>query len=257
MKNELLKIRNKYMKPKTGYWYYDTNIANFLLEVINKATPFDSPDFYYIKDEICYICEHFEFDASKNTSKGSSLKRAEKDAERKINKQTIATLEKTQYNKNSITDCGSFCENVKCIQNKHYWKDNFVKIFKAHYDNIINYKNNLINNKIINKNTKVKNIFIIEDTTEFGAFLNKETKYVCYPICFDFGINTLRNANEIDYVIFLNSAIREMILIDRNIFNNMQSKLDFDQCEMFFFNKMVNIVAIVVVPDKLLKKDNQ
>lgn len=257
MKEELIKIRNKYIKPTTQYWYYDDKVAKFLLEVINKATPHDCPDFYYIKDGICYICEYFQFDASKNTRKGSSLKRAEKDSERKINEQTKIVLEKIQYNKHSITDCGAFFENVECVQNKHYWKDNFIKIFNDHYVNIINYKKNLLHNKIINKNTKVKNIFIIEDTTELGAFINKNAECVCYPICFDFGIDTLKKATEIDYVIFLNSAIREMILIDRNIFKNMQSKLDFDQCEMFFFNKMVNIVAMVVVPDKLLKKDKQ
>lgn len=254
MKNELEYIRKKYIKPYPRYCYSNQSVADLLLEVLNNATPSNRPDFYYLKNNTCYICEHFQFDASKTTRKGSSFKRAEKNADRQIDKKTISVLKSTKYNNDSVTNCGSFYENIECSQNKYFWKDNFIKNFESHYLNLKEYQENLIQQNIINKHTKIKNIFVIEDTTELGAFLSKDSNSVCYPISFEFGIKLINNATAIDYVIFLNSTTKVMVFTHKNEYKDMKTKFNFSKTEMFFFNNISKITSIVAIPKQLLKK---
>ena len=78
MKNELERIKKKYLKQNTRYGYYSKKIAHCLLNAIKNAKENDAPDFYYLKNNTCYCFEHFEFDASqKSNNKGSFFKRQE------------------------------------------------------------------------------------------------------------------------------------------------------------------------------------
>ena len=78
MKNELAKIKRKYLKQNTMYGYYSEKIAHTILTAIKNANENDAPDFYYLKNNTCYCFEHFEFDASqKSNNKGSFFKRQE------------------------------------------------------------------------------------------------------------------------------------------------------------------------------------
>ena len=77
MKNELEYIKVKYFNKNTEVATYCENITDKLLSYIKNGVPYEKPDFYFMEGDICYVFEHFQFDASKHLSKkGSSFKRA-------------------------------------------------------------------------------------------------------------------------------------------------------------------------------------
>lgn len=256
MKNELEMIKKNYLSKNLRYGYYSLSVAKKLLNILPKCQSFERPDFYYLENDICYIFEHFQFDASKTLSKkGSSFKLAEIKSQRIIDNKTKEKLKTQPSDPDNITNYGAFSTAIKCEQNKIFWKSNFLNNFLNHYNKINLYRENLINAKVIDSNTKIKNVFIIEDTTEFGAYKSFNSENVSYPFDFDFGIDALGKAKKINYFIFLNKSQPEMFFVNRKSIKLMkQHQLNFDKTKMFFFNNIVSISALVTVPDKLLKK---
>ena len=256
MKNELEMIRKNYLSKNLRYGYYSLRVAKKFLNILPKCESFERPDFYYLENDICYVFEHFQFDASKTLSKkGSSFKLAESKTQRIIDNKTKEKLQTKPSDPNNITNYGVFSTAIKCNQNQIFWKSNFLTNFFNHYNKINLYRENLINAKVINANTKIKNVFIVEDTTEFGAYNSFDSENVTYPFNFNFGIKALEKAKKVDYFIFLNKSQPEMFFVNKSSIKLMkQYQLDFDKTKMFFFNNIVSISGIVTVPEKLLKK---
>jgi len=258
MKNELEKIKKKYFKQNTRYGYYSKRIAHTLLDAIKNAKENDAPDFYYLKNNTCYLFEHFEFDASqKSNNKGSFFKRQEKEADKIIDIKTKERLSSKKAKENEITSYGAFSTGIKSNYQKEFWKNNFIDTFSKHYKKLDKYKTNLLDKKTIDKNTNIKNIFVIEDTTEFGAFESIESNRICLPCDFDFGIDILIKSKDIDYFVFLNEAQQIIFIVNRTALKIMKKNcLNFDKTKMFFFNNIQVVSALVAIPDSLMKNNN-
>ncbi len=256
MKNELEKIKHKYLKPNNYYGYYSKIIAKKLLKILNNAICCERPDFYYIESDICYICEHFEFDASINKAKkGSMFKRAEHQTRVKIKHEFEDKMTNNPPSETEISNYGAISKGIHYKQDKNSWKSNFISAFDNHYLKIEDYRNNLISKKIINDKTIIKYIFIIEDTTIFGAFKNIKMDKICYPFDFSFGIDVLQKAKRVNYFIFLNESQEELFFVNRSSFNKMKKYvLNFEKTKMFFLNDVKLVSAKITVPDSIFEK---
>lgn len=254
-KNELSKILKYYFKKDTIYGCSSTKeVANEILSVIRYATNFEKPDFYYIKDNVCYICEHFEFDASKKLSrKGSKFKREEIFADKRIDEQTAQVLATCKHDNTKINNLGAFNTTINCELNKNFWKENFIKISNEHYKQLETYAENLLQNNLITKDTIIKNVFVVEDTTEFGGWYSLNNSTLAYPFDFDFGVNQMILLEKIDYFVYLNKSQRQLMIVDKKSLNSLSNKvLEFDKTSILFFSNIMSITGLITIPNKLL-----
>ena len=254
MKNELEKIKQTYFNKDGSYGCTNKRSAHLLFKAIKNAIASDAPDFYFLSKNTCYIFEHFEFDASKmSVGKGSFFKRQEQEAYKQIDIQTKERLLNKKADQDKITNYGAFSTPIKSNYNKEFWKINFVETFNKHYKKIAEYKKNLLDKGIINNKTKIKNIFVIEDTTELGANRFDDVKNVYLPFEFDFCVDLLIKANKVDYFIFLNKDAGIIFVINKLALKNMREKsLKFDETEFLFFNNIQLVSALVTIPNNLV-----
>lgn len=256
-KNELSKILKYYFKKDTIYGCSSTKeVANEILSVMRYATNFEKPDFYYIKDNVCHICEHFEFDASKKLSrKGSKFKREEIFADKRIDEQTAQVLATCKHNNTKINSLGAFNTTINCELNKNFWKENFIKISNEHYKQLETYAENLLQNNLITKDTIIKNVFVVEDTTEFGGWYSLNNSTLAYPFDFDFGVNQMILLEKIDYFVYLNKSQKQIMIVDKMSLSNLKDNaLCFDKTSILFFSNIMSITGLITIPKELFNK---
>ena len=145
------------------------------------------PDAHSIVDNTILLIEHFEFDSSKPTSKGS--------IQHKISAQTDREIESILFN-------DDFAVVAECVEkNGKYYVDNFSKQFKHHLSRIDEYKIDIQ----IELSTKFSNFlvgFVIEDSTCFGStYYDKGIKYVDLTLCKEF-LDLFENTQGLDFVFF-------------------------------------------------------
>lgn len=104
----------------------------------------DAPDFFFAKDDLVILFEHFEFDCYKSTRKGSDHRRELARIQRK--EATVLPTEKGV----------SFHEAIHGRSSYEDYISNVTRSFNEHYSHIDQYINNLRNKGIISDCTKVK-----------------------------------------------------------------------------------------------------
>lgn len=257
MKNELQRIKNKYI-THGKILSCSKKIGNFLYKAITKAIENDAPDFYYLNNNICYCFEHFEFDASKKTrTKGSNFRKQEKEADKTIDLKSNELLSTKHAKENEITNYGTISAEIKSNYQKNFWKQNFIDVFLKHYNKLDEYRNNLTLKGVVNTNTKIKNIFVIEDVTEFGVFEATDKNKIFNPYDFDFCIDLLINSKNVDYFIFLNKSQQFVFIVNKTAIKNLKKCCyEFEKTEIFFFNNIQVISALIAIPQNILNKNN-
>ena len=146
------------------------------------------PDAYAVRDNNLLLLEHFQFDNSKITNKGSNQNRISAETQRVFQK--------------SFEDGNNFallCENVS--KNGQYYIKNFQKQFNNHAQNIQGYKIDI--QKELNMDfERFLMGFIIEDSSPLGSvYYNSGLKCVDLTFSKEF-LDLFENTTDLDFVIF-------------------------------------------------------
>ena len=64
----------------------------------------------------------------------------------------------------------------------------------------------MLQNNLITKDTIIKNVFVIKDTTEFGGWYSLNNSTLAYPFNFDFGVKQMELLKKVDYFVYLNKS---------------------------------------------------
>ena len=169
---------------------------------------FDRPDGFCKKDNSVLIIEHFEFDSSNNTKKGSQ------------NRQEEARISRREH---ESTDISFIRDQINCNYSIENYIKNAKKFFDSHYNNIQEYKKNLKKEKIITDTTEVKTLFCIEDVTALGNYDINERTPVILLYCDEF-IEYVKDCLELDYILCFSSFGQETYTWFASIKNILEYK---------------------------------
>ena len=145
------------------------------------------PDAYATSDDTLLLLEHFEFDSSKPTNKGS--------VQHRISAQTDRTITEILSKENFAVVAETVTKSGKC------YVDNFTKQFNNHYPKISEYRSNMQTELSTScLNTIVG--FVIEDSTPLGS-LYFDGKMKCVDLTFskEF-LDLFEKSQDLDFVIF-------------------------------------------------------
>ena len=192
------------------------------------------PDAYATSDDTLLLLEHFEFDSSKPTSKGSVQRQASAKTDRTIaeilSKDNFAVVSET-VNKSG-----------KC------YVDNFIKQFNNHYSRIAGY----ISDMKTELSTYCSNTivgFVIEDSTPLGS-LYFDGKKKCVDLTFskEF-LGLFEKAQDLDFVIFAmtgNDNNKVLSFISRStIEEHRKNQIEVSNIDKFLFEKSFSASGFV------------
>lgn len=229
------------------------------LSIIDKfiySKSFNRPDSYFFNNKCCYMFEHFEIDASLfEKGKGSTYKRKSNVADKQLIQESNERIKNSKINKNEISSCGTTFKTISQGANKQNLKNNFIRIFDKHYNNIEEYKNNV---KIItNKNfKKYKTIFIIEQTTEFGGWVYKNNQPTSLELFYcDFVLEKMKNSLNVDYFIFLNKSDNQkyITVIKNGDFTRLSNYIfNFEETKILFLDNVTAIASTIFIPNNMI-----
>lgn len=223
-----------------------------IFDKFHNSIAFNRPDMYFLNNRFCYIFEHFEIDASLFIEgKGSSYKRNIFIADKQLEKQANELMSTAPINKNKISSQGTLSITTSQDASKTNLKENFIRIFDSHYENIKEYKENL--KKLLSlKSSNFKTIFIIEQTTEFGGFLLKNGKQINLELFYcDFVIEKLKSAINVDYFIFINKSDNEKLftIIKNGDYEKLNKYiLNYDEEKIHFINNITTFTTPIFIP---------
>lgn len=188
--------------------------ANFIYKI---EPPLKRPDAYAVNGKELLLLEHFQFDNSKATSKGSKQFRLDANIDRYLAKEIQKSQDKTAI-------CSSYVEKSGAL-----YCDNFIKQFNNHYNNINEYKNTMQNE--LNTNfEKIHVGFVIEDASSLGSCYYDETVYglsslnLLYTKEF---LDVFAKSTDLDFVFFAMTGNMDNLLssfISRNTISVFQKK---------------------------------
>lgn len=145
------------------------------------------PDAYATSDDTILLLEHFEFDSSKPTNKGS--------VQHQISAQTDRTIAEILSKDNFAVVAEKVDKSGKC------YVDNFIKQFNNHYSRIAGY----ISDMQTELSTSYSNTivgFVIEDSTPLGGvYFDGEMKCVDLTFSKEF-LDLFQKSQDLDFVIF-------------------------------------------------------
>ncbi len=145
------------------------------------------PDAYATSDDTLLLLEHFEFDSSKPTNKGS--------VQHQISAQTDRTIAEILSKDNFAVVAEMVTKSGEC------YIDNFIKQFDNHYSRIAGY----ISDMQTELSTSCSNTivgFVIEDSTPLGSvYFDGEIKCVDLTFSKEF-LGLFEKAQDLDFVIF-------------------------------------------------------
>lgn len=225
-KKEIEKFCNKAKryKDQNGNVQYISFGAD-TVDVMNnlfKAENFNHPDGYYY-DEIgktVYIYEHFEFDCSYETHKGSKLRR------------NSATVDIDEQRK--IDACEDSIEIVSCVAQcnpvnntfvvgadgdkfRDNYIENFTNHFNEHYKELEGYKKDCIE-KIGVTPEKFVVSFVIEDITLFGTRFSNGKRGIgdpVHPFITKQVLETLKSS-DVDFIIYNSTNLPCLSILSNN-----------------------------------------
>jgi len=189
--NEATKYADKYLNEitepinKSVKFNYDA-----YWKVLTKRIPYESPDFYAVEGDTIYIFEHFSFDASKRTKKGSKRKAELGWIKSEFNKESIGKIE--------LHKSGQLETDVSL---NDYLK-NLYESFDDHYQKIELYKKNICNTLGCDLTRyKFKVTFMIEDSGVFGTTIDTGSIELVKPVFTKEFLQFLKKKEQVDYVI--------------------------------------------------------
>ncbi|HNX63900.1 MAG TPA: hypothetical protein PKI60_01770 [Oscillospiraceae bacterium] len=186
--------------------------------------PGDIPDMALTLNENCLAIEHFEFDSSQNSKKGSHNKIELARIERKFDQSTSETF---------------LSDTINVSSSYQQYVTNVSMQFENHYKKIEAYKKNLIEKGIAFSDDSIKITFLIEDCSPLGtiAYYDDDNDVKREPITLakspEF-LTLMRKCPNVDYVIACSSALERKFIwlisqksldeYDKNALNYSQMK---------------------------------
>lgn len=113
----------------------------------------NAPDFVALGEKKAIILEHFEFDCYPVNKKGSQNQQEQARIDRK--RKSLPIPKEGLVYQDTIQGQSSYEDYVK----------NLTRNFKSHYKKIETYKQNILNDGLINSETEIKVAFLIEDVS--------------------------------------------------------------------------------------------
>lgn len=174
-----------------GRWNYhklDEEELRWVVDIISNLSPTNTrPDAIAYKNDDLLLIEHFEFDNSKATKKGS--------------KQHLADVESYREKSKTINDLGVIEQEVK--RNGKYFIENFSLQFNKHYPKIGEYRETV--EQQLGKTFKnVKTMFVIEDSSPLTSVYLQNFKPVMLNLvhCKEF-LDLFEICEKLNYVLFV------------------------------------------------------
>ena len=145
------------------------------------------PDAHSTFGDTLLLLEHFEFDSSRSTSKGSNQHKISATTERELN---------------SILESKDFAVVSETVNKTgQNYINSFFKHFNRHYSQIDNYKA-IMQNELSQEYSNIIVGFVIEDSTPLGSFyFDKQKRLVDLTFCKEF-LDLFEVSTNLDFVIF-------------------------------------------------------
>lgn len=184
------------------------------------------PDAYSIQGDSILLLEHFQFDNSKTTKKGSLQKITSAETNRSFEKKFI-----------DGSDFAILSENV--VKNGKCYVENFTKQFLNHAQNIENYKNDIQNELGLSFNSFIVG-FVIEDSSPLGSiYLDKFIqKSIDLTFAKEF-LDLFETISNLDFVIFAMTGNQNNKLLSfisrRNIEEHRKKQIEISNIDHFLF----------------------
>jgi hypothetical protein len=189
-----LSLLNKYLE--NGARYHNELDKEFLEELsvsYHEIIEFERPDLLIHLNEKLLAIEHFEFDASSKNRKGSNDKREFSERNREFDRLISETTEFPLIQNQAVNCEYSYSNYIK----------NFKETFSKHLSNITDYKNNIIESGLANKEEEILICFFIEDTTPLGTYRLIDGDLIsCNLFFLREYVEIISNSREIDFVLF-------------------------------------------------------
>lgn len=140
----------------------DKKLLQKIVDNLCKVEPFERPDMIVPIDEKILAIEHFEFDASSQSNKGSTDKRKLAERNREFDKLISDTCNSDELL--ISTTCSD------CLYSPDYYIENFKRAFLNHLNKVEEYKTHLLNEQRIKTVDDIIVCFFIVDTTPLGCY---------------------------------------------------------------------------------------
>lgn len=230
--NELLHIAAKYFQNEQNsvkFYGNQEDVCRNVFSLFDYVVPFEKPDGYAKVGNQVLIIEHFEFDATKKTTKGSTGKRQQVIHEKNFEKEATEQLKTCDTVKHSQ----EIATEISC----EYYLNNLLEVFTNHYDKIESYKEELRKKGILSESDTVKTLFVIENSSIFGSLaIHKQADFHTDPIflevlLIDKFLEQLKTASNLDYILSLTEYTR--IFLDLNFINEcITNQISIDDYKM-------------------------
>lgn len=172
----------------------DRELLVKIMANMNRIEPFEQPDMILPIDDKVLAIEHFEFDASSSSKKGSLDKRKLAERNREFDKLVI----NTKVSKYPVVSTNS----VDCTYSSENYIKNFNSVFENHLSKVAEYKIHLVTE---NKAKSVDDIimcFFIVDTTPLGCYYQEDGLKTFVALQVAECLDQVSKAKEIDCFFF-------------------------------------------------------
>ena len=234
--NNVLKCLNNDPRGIFCSEYDRAFLENINLYFSNLKSAIKRPDAYSVRENSILLLEHFQFDNSQTTRKGSLQNIASAETKRTFEKKF-----------NNGTDFAIVGENV--IKTGKCYIENFTKQFSNHAENIENYKLDIQNELGLSFDSFIIG-FVIEDSSPLGSiYLDK---FVPKSIDLTFSkefLDLFETTPNLDFVIFAmtgNQDNKILSFISRNsIEEHRKQQIEISNIDHFLFENSFCASGIV------------
>lgn len=171
--------------------------ARYFADFVQNADYYadDAPDMMLKKDNEIIIIEHFEFDSYHVGRKGS------------LGRQEMARIQRNEESIEATEDGVLFSDEIKGKSSFRDLISNLCYNFKAHYERIPKYKENLRGYGFIDDSTRVKVMFLVEDVSPLGSMvLDDDKQRPIIVLLYREFLDLFRDATDVDYVLACSAA---------------------------------------------------
>lgn|GEM_PF-1864013 len=140
----------------------DRELLEKIVAVWKRIKPFEQPDIILMLDDKVLAIEHFEFDASSSSRKGSLDKR--KLAER--NREFDKLIQNSDISSEPLV----LTDSIDCLYSADNYIGNFKSVFEKHLAKVAEYKSHLISENIVRQVEDIIMCFFIIDSTPLGCY---------------------------------------------------------------------------------------
>lgn len=249
MKKEINKILLKYFPHEENTIRLENSNEeekrfNDCYRFFEDIIPHDAPDMYNkIGDEVL-IVEHFEFDSSIRSRKGSQYRKSESIVNQKFEQLFDSRKERDVHYSDTIEHRCSAENYIK----------NITHNFNQHYSKIDRYIENLKLEGVIKDKTKIKICFFIEDVTCLGSYVlnnyRPESIVLLYVKQF---LDILETSPKVDYIFYGGSNGNKdwlWFMSRDNIKEFRKKEIDLNKKEFFYFPtpQTIGFVSVINKP---------